>query len=269
MFCMSSPEPSAHEPADATTWRQSVRRSHDRLSALLADLSEAEITRPSYAREWTVAQVASHLGSQAQIFDLFLAAGLSDDPAPGGEVFGPIWDHWDALPPQQQVDDSIATNEAFLSHVEGMTEEAARRFGLSMFGSDLDLRALLALRLAEHAVHTWDVAVALDPAATLSPDAVDLLVDSLPERVERAGTPRTDVGPLVVETTRPDHRWRLVTHPAVALTPVEGEGAGDDPVRFTGEQLLLLVTGRLDAERAPADVVGARLASLQTVFQGF
>lgn len=264
---MSSPD---HEPANALTWLHALRRSHDRLAALLADLTEAEVSRPSYAREWTVAQVASHLGSQAQIFDLFLAAGLCDDPAPGGEVFGPIWDHWDALPARQQVRDSIASNESFVSHVEAMTEDAVRRFGLSMFGTDLDLRALLALRLAEHAVHTWDVAVALDPTAAVAPDAVDLLVDSLPERVERAGTPRGDVGPLVVETTQPDHRWRLVAHPAVGLAPLDGEeDAGDDPVRFTGEAFLLLVSGRLDAARAPSDVVGPRLESLQTVFQGF
>jgi hypothetical protein len=38
-----------------------------------------------------------------------------------------------------------------------------------MSGADLDIAGLAGLRLGEHALHTWDIAVALDPAATLLP----------------------------------------------------------------------------------------------------
>jgi hypothetical protein len=42
------------------------------------------------------------------------------------------------------------------------------------------LAGVLGLRLSEHAMHTWDIAVTLDPAARVAPDAVGLLVDRLP-----------------------------------------------------------------------------------------
>ena len=56
------------------------------------------------------------------------------------------------------------------------------------------------MRLSEHALHTWDVAVALDPHVVLPDDAVDLVVDRLDALV--AWTRRTQPGLKVrVETT--------------------------------------------------------------------
>ena len=43
------------------------------------------------------------------------------------------------------------------------------------------------MRLGEHTLHTWDVAVALDPSAQVSPDAIDLLVDGLGDLVAPGG----------------------------------------------------------------------------------
>ena len=43
------------------------------------------------------------------------------------------------------------------------------------------------MRLGEHAVHSWDAVVALDPAASLAPDAVELMVDSMDPVVARVG----------------------------------------------------------------------------------
>ena len=68
----------------AAVWLAAVRRSHDRLAQRLSTLTEVDATRPSYAQEWTVADVASHLGSQAEIFELFLRAGVSEQPCPAG-----------------------------------------------------------------------------------------------------------------------------------------------------------------------------------------
>ena len=45
------------------------------------------------------------------------------------------------------------------------------------------------MRVGEHAVHTWDIAVALDPKATVAADAVDLLIDTAPAIVARAMKP--------------------------------------------------------------------------------
>jgi uncharacterized protein (TIGR03083 family) len=251
-------------------WIDAVRSSHDRFAALTGSLSHDEVTGPSYASDWTVAQVASHLGSQAEIFELFLAAGLAGDPSPGGDAFGPIWDRWNALEPILQVRRSTEANESFVTRVEHIPTEQAGKFALSVFGTDLDLDGLLAMRLSEHAVHAWDVEVALDPTAVVAADAVELLVDLLPERVGRVGKPTEDVGALVVETSGPDRRWLLTTHPAVTLEPVpDGSDTSEQPLRLPAEAFLRLVNGRLDDDHTPDEVHDERLPALRRVFPGF
>ena len=44
-----------------------LRNSHERLAALAAAVTDAQLTGPSYDKDWTVAQVFSHLGSGAEI----------------------------------------------------------------------------------------------------------------------------------------------------------------------------------------------------------
>ena len=61
---------------DARTVIASVRNSHERLVSLVKPLTPQELRRRSYASEWSIAQVLSHLGSQAEIFETFLAAAL-------------------------------------------------------------------------------------------------------------------------------------------------------------------------------------------------
>jgi uncharacterized protein (TIGR03083 family) len=252
--------------ADAAAWVGAVRNSHDRLTALLDSLDTAQLTGPSYASEWTIAQVASHLGSQAEIFGLFLDAGLAGAAPPGGEAFGPIWDHWNALPPQQQAGESIHANEAFVDRLE-RAAAADDGFRLSMFGRDVDLAGLAALRLGEHAVHTWDVAVALDPTATVADDAVGLLVDTLAPIAARA-TPIEGVGSMAIRITGPDRSFRLNLHPEVSLTEVTAPQP--DPLYLPAEAFVRLVYGRLDPGHTPADAGDdPRLPLLRSVFPGF
>ena len=80
-------------------WISALRHSHERLRAGVEPLGLAELEQRSYASEWSIAQVLSHLGSQAEIFGLFLAAGLTGQDPPGREEFMPIWDSWNAKEP--------------------------------------------------------------------------------------------------------------------------------------------------------------------------
>ena len=57
-------------------WISALRNSHDRLRAAVEPLTREQLEQRSYASEWSVAQVLSHLGSQAEIFSLFLDSGL-------------------------------------------------------------------------------------------------------------------------------------------------------------------------------------------------
>ena len=72
-------------------WIGALRHSHDALRATVEPLDEARLRQQSYASEWSIAQVLSHLGSGAEIFGLFLDAGLSGAEPPGGDTFPPIW----------------------------------------------------------------------------------------------------------------------------------------------------------------------------------
>ena len=76
-----------------------LRASHDRLAAAFDELGEEGATRQSYDDDWSVAQVASHLGSGTEIFRHYLDAGAQGGPPPGDEINQPIWDAWNAKSP--------------------------------------------------------------------------------------------------------------------------------------------------------------------------
>src|ERR1700746_1465508 len=114
--------------------------------------------------------------------------------------------------------------------------------GLAGVGGDPTAPGFAGLRLGEHAVHTWDVAVALDPAATLAPDAVGLLVDTLGQLVARAGKPGGAQRRLHVSTSSPVRHFTLETGEKVTLTPSEyTEGLPE--LALPAEALIRLVYG--------------------------
>lgn len=257
---------------DVSSWITAVRASHDRFAGLVGPLDEQAVTGPSYDTEWSIADVASHLGSQGEIFGLFLESGLTGAPAPAGADFGPIWDRWNALPPATQVIESVRGDERFVRRVEGLSDAERAAFSMDLFGSRQDLAGLLATRLGEHAVHVWDIAVALDPAATVAADAVELLVDELPARAARGGKAVVAVGPLAVATSDPARRFALTVGEDVVLAPVDPEAAADAgtaALELPAEALLRLVFGRLDPAHTPAGADEARLAVLRQDFPGF
>src|ERR1700728_4495504 len=83
-------------PPSIEDWLAVATTSHLRLAEIVGTLSPEEVAGPSYASEWSIAQVLSHLGSGAEIFGLFLDAGLTGQDPPGREAFGPIWNTWNA-----------------------------------------------------------------------------------------------------------------------------------------------------------------------------
>jgi uncharacterized protein (TIGR03083 family) len=254
---------------DPAPWLSAVRTSHDRLTSLVKGLDERGLRGKSYDKDWTIAQVLSHLGSQAEIFALFLDAGLTGGEPPAQAAFGPIWDIWNARPPEEQAAESVTANEALISRIESLSPQQLAAFRLAMFGMDLDAAGLLRMRLSEHALHAWDVAVALDPAARVAPDAVELLIDGLPQMAARIGKQAAHPAVIAITTTGPARRFTLDTG-AVSLSPGDGEAPGS--LELTAEALLRLVYGRLD-DSAPATgevrAVNVSLPDLQAVFPGF
>jgi uncharacterized protein (TIGR03083 family) len=262
---------------DAQPWIDAIRRSHDRFSAAVAGLEPQQVHASSYDADWSIADVASHLGSQAEIFGRFLDAGLNGDEPPGPDDFGPIWDEWNGRSPEQQVADSVSANERFVAALEALSAEQREGFGLTVFGSDTDLAGMLGMRLGEHAVHTWDVEVALDPAAVVAHDAVELLLDGMPKMAARVGKPAHDERTIAVHTTAPERHLVLRVGPEGVRLHATDDRA-DDRAEQPSAQLLMpaeaflrLVYGRLDSGHTPphSGEDASLLAELRTVFPGF
>ncbi len=257
-------------PADGSVaWVTALRSSHERLSALVKPLGVDRLRGRSYASEWSIAQVLSHLGSGAEIFSLSLDAGLSGTDAPGREVMSPIWDSWNARSAKAQADDALVADGRAIERLESLSPDERERFRLQLFGLDLDLAGLVGRRLGEHAVHTWDVAVVMDPGATVAPDAVDLLVDGLSFLVARTGKARSAPLRVQVSTRDPERTFVLDSGDSVTLTP---GGTGDDLpwIRLPAEAFLRLVYGRLDPAHTPAvEARAVTIDDLRSMFPGF
>jgi uncharacterized protein (TIGR03083 family) len=258
--------------ASPAPWIHALRNSHDSLQAGVGPLDAAQLEQTSYASEWSIAQVLSHLGSQAEIFGLFLDAGLTGQDPPGMDAFGPIWDVWNAKSPQDQASDALRADEATLERFESMDAAEQARLHLKAFGMDVGTTTLAQMRLGEHALHTWDVLVALDPAATVTPDAVALLIDSLGQLVGR--TAKADGKPrkVRVTTTDPERHFILETGDSVSLVAADETAPelGLSELTLPAEAFIRLIYGRLDPDHTPpVENAGVELDELRPIFPGF
>jgi uncharacterized protein (TIGR03083 family) len=253
---------------DATSWVRAVSTSHDRLAGLVAGLDGDGLRAQSYDTEWSVADVLSHLGSGAEIFSLYIEAGVTGGDPPAPEDFKPIWETWNARSPEDQAAQSIAVNEALVTRAESLTPEQRAGFHVTMFGRmPVDLAGVLGMRLSEHAVHTWDIAVTLDPAAKVAADAVDLLVDRLPMVVGFMGKQAPAPVAVAVTTTSPERSFTLDTG-GVTLAPAGAADAPTASLALPAEALLRLVYGRLGDE-PDLRISGVTIGELKSVFPGF
>ncbi|HXA27328.1 MAG TPA: maleylpyruvate isomerase family mycothiol-dependent enzyme [Candidatus Angelobacter sp.] len=248
-----------------------LRRTQERLVAALAPLSGDQLAADSYCDDWTIAQVASHMGSASEIFGGLVEAGLSGGPVPPAESNQAIWDRWNAKAPDQQAVDAIRAAAGFIAHVEALTPEQTAAWRLRVYGAERTLAELLRMRLAEQAVHTWDIVVMADPSAALPEDATALMVDALPMMVGYAGRTAGDSAHIAVSTEQPERAFLLeLTETGVRLAPGP-DSATTAELRLPAEALVRLVYGRLDPEHTPPSVEakGVELDTLRGVFRGF
>ncbi|WP_256790246.1 maleylpyruvate isomerase N-terminal domain-containing protein [Frankia sp. AvcI1] len=253
---------------DARTVIASLRRSHERLRALVGSLDAQAVRGPSYDDEWTIAQVLSHLGSGAEIGRLVLDAAVAGQDAPGQDAFVAVWDTWNARTPDAQAADVLPADLALVEAYEALDDTQLAGLRVALGPMSLDAAGVVRLRLSEHAVHTWDVAVMLDPAATVEATAVDLLIDGLGMIAGFAGKP-TDPTRIHVTTTDPDREIALDLGDAVHLGPWDG---AERPARLSlpAEAFVRLVYGRLDpAHTPPLAADGVDVDLLRVAFPGF
>lgn len=258
--------PAAADPSEILT---ALHHSHDRLEALALTLGPEDVTGSAYPTDWTIAQTYSHLGSGAEIFSLLLAAGVAGSPPPEQEEFVAVWDVWNAKTPLAQVTDAVVEDAALLAAVDAMTPEQRSAFGVTMFNGPKDLAGFLQMRLGEHAVHTWDVRVAVDPTEPLTADAAGLILNSAPALMGFIAHPASDLD-VAVHTTDPD-RHLVLSLRADGSSLAEGDAPADAArLRLPAEAFVRLLYGRLDADHTPSvETDGVDLADLRTAFPGF
>src|SRR5579884_1200546 len=234
---------------DPRPWIAALRHSQDHLASLVQPLTSQQLSGPSY-HTWSIADVLGHLGSQAEIFMGWVTNAMEGTEPVGREAMQSVWDAWDARTPDRKAADSLQANERLVQQFEGLSDLELARMHLNLFGMELDPAGLPRLRLAEHALHTWDIAVALDPTARVTPDAAALLIDTLGPLAARAGKPQGKRFRLHVHTTDPERELLLQVGDAVELGDWDG-GPADGVLALPTEAFVRLVYGRLDADHTP------------------
>ena len=243
-----------------------LNRSADRLQELVAGLDDAALARRAYPTEWTVADVCSHLGSGAVIMQRRLDDSVAGVDTP--EDFAPgVWDEWNAKTPRAQADDALTADRALLDRLDGLGDADRAGFEFAMGPMTFDFDGFVGLRLNEHALHVWDIAVSFDPTATVATDAAAGIVDNLQMWARFTGRPTDDARALVVATTDPERTVWITLGPDTVSIDATGPADGPDLV-LPAEALVRLVYGRLDPDHTPPVVGPGSLDELRPVFPG-
>ena len=246
-----------------------LRSSVDRLVVLVLPLDDDAIALKAYPSEWSIADVLSHLGSGAVIMQRSLEDALSGAAKPD-DFNQRVWDEWNARAPRAKVDDALAADAALMGRLKAVGAEDREHFRSTLGPFELDWDAFIGLRLNEHLLHEWDVAVTLDPSATLAPDGATVVVDNLDLIGRFAARGTGDPGTITIGTTEPKRSF-AVTIKADGAAFARAELAGQPDVSMPAESVVRLVYGRLDPEHTPQTVVAepATLDQLRAVFPGF
>ncbi len=156
----------------------SLRAHHDRLAEVVAGLDPEQLSGPSAASEWSIAQVLSHLGSGAEIFYGPYSAALTGAASPPVDNQA-IWDRWNASTPEEQAAGFLEHDERLLRLLEDATADQRDTvvIDLGFFPEPIPLAQAVGMRLNEAALHTWDVLAGIDASAAVDEEAADLLLE--------------------------------------------------------------------------------------------
>ncbi|MCW2784239.1 MAG: hypothetical protein JWP74_756 [Marmoricola sp.] len=251
-----------------------LRHEHDDVASVVSTFTPEQLSGPSGASEWSVAQVLSHLGSGSEISLASLQTALGEREAPGDDFNRSVWDRWDAMTPADQLAGFLEHDRALVEAFEALSPEqhASLEVPIGFLPAPISIATAAGLRLGEVAHHTWDVRVAVDPAAGL----LDLSAEVQPQHLSGdlgfllgfLGKADKVEAPVVLALA--DSGYSIVIADNVSLAT-----EADEPTAtFSGplEAALRLVTGRLAPAYTPAGVSvtgNVTLDELRQVFPGF
>jgi uncharacterized protein (TIGR03083 family) len=247
-----------------------LRATHDRIAGVVAGLTPEQLTGPSGASEWTIAEVLSHLGSGAEIgwYPVKAAATGERVDAPDNQE---VWDRWNGMAPEDQASSFVQSDEQSVATFEGLSPEQRESItiDLAFLPEPVPLATVLGMRLNEQTLHGWDVEVGLDPAAALTDESAALVAEHFSSTMSFmlgfVGKPE-GVGPA---------RVGLADYTIVIADSVHLEAGADDTTATLEGPLeagIRLLAGRLKPEHTPDGVAvtgNVTLEELRKVFPGY
>lgn len=247
-----------------------LRASVTRLRAIVEGFDADQIRARAYPAAWTVADVLSHLASAAIILQTSLDAGLAGEQV-ADDLAQSTWDEWNAKAPDAKAADGLNADRVFFERLESLDESERARASVRLGPLTLDFAALVGTRIGEHALHTWDIEVVLDPNATVPADAAAVVVDRLGLIVQYVGKPTGIEHDVRIHTVDPIRDFVLTLGAdALVLAP-----AGDDipnrplpDLELPAEAFVRLVYGRLDPAHTPTGRGDALIEELRRAFPG-
>jgi hypothetical protein len=156
-----------------------------------------------------------------------------------------------------------------VERLEGLSDDELAGFRFTLGPREFDGFGMVGLRLNEHTFHSWDVAVTLDPSATLDPGATDLVVDNLDLAATFGARPTGSDRTVTVHTTAPERDFTITFTPdAVRYSP--GDGGRKPDLTLPAEAFARLIYGRLDPDHTPKfEGDPDLLAELRRAYPGF
>ena len=250
-----------------TAHLEPLRASVARLRDIVESLDEAQLEQQAYPTEWRIADVLSHVGSGAVIMSRRVEDGLAGRSMP--EEFAPsVWEEWNAKSPREKADAAVAADRELVARLEAVGEQDRSAFSTSFGPLTVGFDDLIAFRLNEHGMHTWDVEVTLDSTAGLHPEQIALIIDNLGLIARYTAKPTGSLRTVAVRTTEPARDF-FVALTADSVTFSAEPADVQQQLVLPAEAFARLVYGRLDRDHTPpfdgdADIVD----ELRKVFPG-
>lgn len=242
---------SLESAADAGRAVRLSRAEYDRLLAYLEQLPPDGWTEQSACTDWKVYQVVSHLGSQPEIVGGAIKAGVLGEPPMTDAQRQAIWGYFDSLQPRDVLPAFRKNNDAFYRMVEAF-DEAQLGSTIPWFIGPAPLAVVLAGRVNEQALHTWDIRWARDKQVRLTPEAVPTLLDLnlAPQFAARLAKP--EQAPRLLGTTiqfllhDPDGAVAVEVKPDGAAITRTRAASPDLTAELPSEAFARLIWGRYD-----------------------
>ena len=184
-----------------------------------------------------------------------------DDFAPG------VWETWNAKSARAKAQDVLVADRDLLGRIESLSDEARSSFRFSMGLLELTFDGFVGMRLNEHALHTWDVEVTLDPSATLPANSTEHIVDNLELIARFTGRPTGGTRAIAVRTEQPRRDFSSNCLPMRSTS--EWRISRPPDLELPAEAFVRLIYGRLDRAHTPNTVRDSGvLEELREVFPG-